>query len=135
MNFCDTNIFVYAVSIAPEDAEKRERALALLQEADASLSLQVIQEFINTCLNKKRIGQGVDTVLASVRQMLLFPCLMPTPETVFRAVEIHQRYQTNYWDATILAAAQELGCDTLYTEDLNHGQDYDGVKVINPFLE
>jgi predicted nucleic acid-binding protein len=41
---------------------------------------------------------------------------------------------TEDWDATIIAAAVELGCSTLYSEDLNHGQSYDGVKVVNPFL-
>jgi predicted nucleic acid-binding protein len=42
--------------------------------------------------------------------------------------------EVNLWDAAILAAAQELDCDTLYTEDLNHGQIYGTVRVVNPFL-
>ena len=44
------------------------------------------------------------------------------------------RYRLSYWDAAITVAARRLGCDILYSEDLNHGQDYDGVKVVNPFL-
>lgn len=43
-------------------------------------------------------------------------------------------YQISYWDAAILAAAEELGCTKLYTEDLNHGQTYESVQVINPFV-
>ncbi len=46
---------------------------------------------------------------------------------------IRRRFQLSHWDSTILAAAQELGCHTLYSEDLNHGQSYDGLRVINPF--
>ena len=46
-----------------------------------------------------------------------------------------QLLQTSYWDAAILASAKALGCQTLYTEDLNHGQDYDGVRAVNPFQE
>lgn len=53
---------------------------------------------------------------------------------VLTAIEYHQRFFVSYWDGAILAAAKALGCDTVYTEDLNHGQDYDGVRVENPFL-
>jgi predicted nucleic acid-binding protein len=47
---------------------------------------------------------------------------------------LRRRFQLSQWDATIIAAALELGCHTVYSEDLNHGQDYGGVTVINPFL-
>ena len=58
----------------------------------------------------------------------------PTPNLVFRALDLTSRYQTRYYDAAaIIAAAQELGCQTLYSEDLNHRQTYDTVQIINPF--
>jgi predicted nucleic acid-binding protein len=47
---------------------------------------------------------------------------------------LRRRHQLSHWDATFIAAAQELGCHTLYTEDLSHGQEYAGVRIINPFL-
>lgn len=62
------------------------------------------------------------------RRMLAF-----TPELVSAAVHLHQRFQVSYWDAAILAAARQMGCRTVYSEDLNAGQDYNGVTVINPF--
>ena len=49
------------------------------------------------------------------------------------AMALRERFQINYWDAAILAAARIAGCDTVYTEDLNDGQDYGGVRVVNPF--
>jgi predicted nucleic acid-binding protein len=52
---------------------------------------------------------------------------------VLEALRIAERYQTSHFDAQILAAARRLGCPTVYSEDLNHGQDYGGVRVINPF--
>jgi len=55
-------------------------------------------------------------------------------ELVLEAVELTVRHKVSYWDAAIIAAARRLGCDILYSEDLSHGQDYDGVKVVNPFL-
>ena len=55
---------------------------------------------------------------------------------VFRAgVAISQRFGLSYWDGAILAAARALGCDAVYSEDLSEEQDYDGLRVINPFLE
>jgi predicted nucleic acid-binding protein len=56
-----------------------------------------------------------------------------THELVVAAVILRRRYHISHWDSTIIAAAQELGCKTLYSEDLNHGQDYDGVRIQNPF--
>jgi predicted nucleic acid-binding protein len=53
---------------------------------------------------------------------------------VLRALDISSRYQIRFYDASILAAAHELGCETLFTEDLSHGQIYGSVKVLNPFL-
>jgi predicted nucleic acid-binding protein len=57
-----------------------------------------------------------------------------TRELIVEAVALRRRYQVSHWDATILAAARAQGCHTLYTEDLNHGQDYEGVRVVNPFM-
>lgn len=54
-------------------------------------------------------------------------------ELVLRAVQIQRRFRTSYWDALVLAAAQRAGCPTLWSEDFNSGQDYDGVVVQNPF--
>ena len=49
-------------------------------------------------------------------------------------LRLKERFQLSYWDAAIIAAARALGAGTLYSEDLNHGQDYDGVRVVNPFV-
>lgn len=131
--FFDTNIFIYSVSVAPEDEEKRRVALELIAGADIHLSLQVVQEFIHTCLRKTRIGQSHEAIRLAVQRLFTFPCQRPEAASVLRALDIQQAHQIAYWDAAIIVAAQELGCDTLYSEDLNHGQDYDGVRVVNPF--
>jgi predicted nucleic acid-binding protein len=65
--------------------------------------------------------------------LLEFPCVQGTEGLYRQAVELSGRYGIHPYDAAVVAAAQELGADTLYTEDLNNGQVYDGVKVINPF--
>ncbi len=62
------------------------------------------------------------------------PLVEETTAIFDRAVALAERYGIRYYDAAIVAAAQELGARTLYSEDLSHGQDYGGVKVVNPFL-
>ena len=66
--------------------------------------------------------------------ILLFPIQAMTADVFLDAVHISQRFQLSYWDGAILAAARVLGCDAVYSEDLSSEQDYDGLRVINPFL-
>lgn len=131
--FFDTNIFVYSVSHSAEDAAKRNIAIDLIAGGDFSLSLQVIQEFVNTCLSKGRLGQTPEAISDTVKFLFSYPCANPSKAHVLHALALQQRFQIKYWDAAIIAAAMQLGCTALYTEDLNHGQNYDGLQVINPF--
>ena len=62
------------------------------------------------------------------------PCVSTDLSLVKTAIEISQRFSLDYWDSAILAAAERLGAEIVYTEDLNHGQSYGSVRVINPFL-
>ena len=133
MNFLDTNILLYAGSNAPEDARKKQIASAIIASVDFAISTQVVQEFIANALGKKSLGfteAGIEATLDSLRSMTVLPV---TYGLVLQAWRLHQHHAVSQWDATILAAALELGCHTLYSEDLNHGQDYDGVLVVNPF--
>ncbi len=133
--FFDTNIFVYSVSHAVDDAAKRIIATQLIARGEFSISIQVIQEFINTCLAKARLGQSPAAITETAKFLFHFPCATPSQAQVLHALALQQRFHISYWDAAILAAAMQLGCDTLYTEDLNHGQNYEGLIVINPFQQ
>lgn len=131
----DTNIFLYVVSVAPEDAPKRQKAIDLISACDFAISVQMMQEFADAALRKKRLGVTPAEVQTMLEELAAnYPVLSPTPGLVFLALEFSQRFQIRNYDAAILAAAQQLGCQTLYSEDLNHGQTYDTVQVINPFL-
>ena len=70
-----------------------------------------------------------------VKTWLHFPTASLTPSTVLNALDLRERFQISYWDAAIVAAAHELGCNSIYSEDLSDGQDYGGVTVVNPFLD
>ncbi len=136
MRFVDTNVLLYGVSPLPEDAGKRRQALALLRGPDLAVSVQVLQEFYHQATRPTRPGRlSHADALAFLGTLLRFPVQDITLE-VFRAgVSISQRFGLSYWDGAILAAARALGCDAVYSEDLSEEQDYDGLRVINPFLE
>ena len=69
-----------------------------------------------------------------LRPLRTLPTQEITVELFNRATEIKQKFGLSYWDAAILAAAKMLGCEAVYSEDMSHQEDYDGLRVINPFL-
>lgn len=132
--FVDANILIYSCSRAPEDAAKRSLAEDIILNTRFGMSTQVLQEFIANALRKKALGiteAAIDATLALTSHV---PVLPVTLELIIKGVTLRRRFQISHWDSTIIAAAQELGCQTLYSEDLNHGQEFDGLRVLNPFL-
>jgi len=93
-----------------------------------------MQEFYYAAVRKERLKITHDEAVQILEALSPFPVLAIDREMVLEAVELAVRYRISYWDAAIIAAARRLGCEVLYSEDLSHGQDYDGVKVVNPFL-
>lgn len=132
--FLDTNVLLYAVSSAPHEAAEREAARHILQEDNWGISVQVLQEFYVNATGKLRRTVAPQTIAPFVRLLLERPVVTTTPDLFMRAIEISRRYQISYWDAAIVAAAVQLGCRTLYTQDLNSGQMYEGVQATDPFV-
>lgn len=131
--FLDANVLLYASSNAAVDKAKRDRAQALMMDAPFALSAQVLQEYIANALRKKQLGISEANIEAMLELAATSIVLPVTLELIIAAVRIRRRFQVSHWDATIIAAAQELGCSTLYSEDFNHGQNFDGVRVLDPF--
>jgi len=135
MQFVDTNVLLYAACGTPREANKRRRALELLTEHDLALSVQVLQEFYHQATRRSREGRLTPVqALTFLEPLRLFPIQRLTPEIFDRAVALSRRFGLSYWDGAILAAAHSLGCDAVYSEDLSVSQDYDGLRVINPFV-
>lgn len=136
MRFVDTNVLIYAVSVLPEDTDKRRRALELLRRQDLALSVQVLQEFYHQATRQTRPGRMTrKDAFAFLGTLLRFP-VQPISLDLFQdAVSISRRFGLSYWDGAILAAARMTGCDAVYSEDLSDTQDYDGLRVINPFVD
>ena len=133
--FLDTNILVYAASSADADAAKSTKALDLVEQSDFGLSAQVLQEFYVTVTRKLRKPLAPERAVALMQEYRVFPTVATDYPLIVAAVETSLRYEISYWDGAIVAAAEVLEAPVLYTEDLNHGQRYGSVRVVNPFLE
>ena len=133
--FLDTNVLVYAAAGREQEAAKRTRALALIDEIDFGLSAQVLQEFYVTVVHKVEAPLSPGAAFEWIEQLETFPCQPLDPGLVKLGVETSQRYRISYWDGAIVAAAEALGARTLFTEDLNHDQIYGSVRVVNPFTK
>src|SRR5580658_8608726 len=135
--FVDSNILIYA-----HDADagpKRERAvekLTQLWESGAGrLSVQVLQEFYMNVTRKLATPVARSTAREVIRSYGAWVREPTTPDTALRAIEIAELAQIMFWDALIVASAQEAQATQLYSEDLTDGQTIAGVKVVNPLLE
>ena len=136
MPFVDTSILLYAISTQPEEAEKNQKARAILGDADLTLSVQVLQEFYVQATRPTRADPLTHPEATALIQYWLRHRIVPlTVQVMQDALDIKKRYQTSYWDAAILAAAASAGCSELLSEDLNPGQSYNTIRVINPFLK
>ncbi len=132
--FLDTNLIVYAndARVPEKQARAIEVVTGAMRDGSGVVSTQVMQEYAVVAGSK--LHQDPDTTL---RQLLLLESLEVveiTPALIRRGLELQFRYQIDYWDASILAAAEHAQCDVLLTEDLNPGQLYAAVRTENPFL-
>jgi len=132
--FIDTNVLLYSISTSQEEAGKRDTARQLLTGTGWGLSVQVLQEFYVNVVRPPICAMTHSDAVAAIQQLLRRPTVATDAALVLDALRLADRYRISYWDAAIIAAARNLGAGTLYSEDLSHGQDYDGVRVVNPFL-
>jgi predicted nucleic acid-binding protein len=132
--FFDTNVLTY--SDDPRDPAKQAKALNLIEDhlrlRKGVVSLQVLQEYFVSATGKLKL----DSELAKqrVRVFALFHVAEPTITDILAAIDIHRFHGFSFWDALVLRMAKQSGCRVLLTEDMQHGQEFDGVKIVNPFL-
>ena len=131
--FLDTNVLLYAYD--RDAAGKREVALRLVEQGwsrpgDTAISVQVLQE-MHVNLGRRGVSQADASQL--IRDFSHWPVVDNSVELLLSALDEQARWGISLWDALILAAARVAGASELVTEDLNHGQDYGGVRAVNPF--
>jgi predicted nucleic acid-binding protein len=134
--FVDTNVLLYAFD--DRDAVKRGRSQRWLawcwNTRRGRVSSQVVNEFYANALRKFTVTLPKDKARAEVRRLWAWKPWLVDEDTVQDAWALQDRFPLNYWDALMIAAARQMACAFLLTEDLQHDQQIDGVHILNPFL-
>lgn len=135
LQFVDTNILIYAHDRSAGDKQIRARELVreLWQSGEGCLSIQVLQEFYVNVTQKVSKPLAREVAAQIIADLSLWPTHRPGTEDILDAISLQNRYPISFWDAMIIASAIQMGCETLWSEDLNPGQIYDQVRVLNPF--
>lgn len=133
--FIDTNILVY--SLDPKNQEKKDLARKILKKIVETqqpvISTQVIQEFYVVASSKLKADSiAVKNIIHNFHNMEIVNNDLALIE---EAIDISILSQLSFWDSLIIAAAEKANCEYVFSEDLNSGQSYRGVKVLNPFLQ
>lgn len=133
MRFVDTNILLYAVSTVPQERGKADRARSALAGRDLVVSTQVLGEFYVQATRPTRAdAMSHEQATRLVESFTRFPVQAVTVDVVRAALASRARFALSYWDAAVVESARAAGCTTLLTEDLQPGQDFAGVRVVNP---
>lgn len=135
-DFLDSNVFIYLVD-ADNPAKQRQaeqlitRALA---SGSGSISFQVVQETLNVLTRKLQTVIAQDDARRFLENVLM-PLwrIMPSQGLYTRALDLHAAYRYSFYDSLIIAAALTGGCTRLYSEDMQHGQQIEGLTIVNPF--
>jgi predicted nucleic acid-binding protein len=132
-SFFDTNVVLYADDSSA--SAKQRRAVALFAEYRRSrsgvVSTQVLQEYFVAATRKLRM----DAAAARRKVQLLaeFDVARPEPTDILAAIDLHRLHKFSFWDALILRMAKQSGCTILFSEDMQHASEIEGVRVVNPF--
>jgi predicted nucleic acid-binding protein len=134
--FVDANILVY--SRDPSEPIKFEVARTLMRrlssERRGRTSIQALNEFYTVRTRKASKPVSRELAWADVEELLEWDPLPVSAPVIIRGRSVEARYKLSWWDSLIVAAAQLQGCSILYTEDLQNGANFDGLRVNNPFV-
>jgi predicted nucleic acid-binding protein len=130
--FIDTNVLVYAYS--ENDLHKKALSVYVLDAYECIASTHILNEFCNVCIKKlhfpiERIHRSLDEILDVCGLFVV------NEHIIHNALDVHERYQTSYYDSVVIASALECKCNFLLSEDLQDGQIIDNkLTIVNPFL-
>jgi predicted nucleic acid-binding protein len=134
--FVDTNVFVYLFD--SDDPEKKDTAQSLLdhlaKEATIVVSTQVLQEFYVSVTRKLAEPLSVQSATEATRGLSSYRVVQVDPSMIFAAIALREKEKLSFWDALIVRAALESGCELLMSEDLQNGRRFEDLRVDNPFL-
>jgi len=132
-SFFDTNVLIYADDKAAP--AKQRRALDLIVEHRRArtgvVSLQVLQEYFVTVTRKLRVDPSI--ARRKVELLAEFHVAAPDVSDILAAIDLHRLHSLSFWDALVIRSAKQSGCTVLFSEDMQHTRDLDGLQIVNPF--
>lgn len=136
-SFFDTNVLLYLFddSVPEKKARAQEVFSEEVEAGRAVLSTQVLQEFYVNVTRKLAEPLPPEVAEAQVEDFARLPLVRVDEAMILAAIGRHRSMSFSFWDALVLEAALRCGADRLLTEDLQHGQKIEGLRVENPFLE
>ena len=131
--FVDTNVLLYRFSAIPDEKQRAAgRWLSILwEQSSGRLSWQVVNEFYSNAVGKLRIPPRI--ARETVNDLMRWKPEPPIHATIHRAWHWCDTAQVNFWDALIVAAAEQSGCRWLLSEDFQAGRKFGNLTVVNPF--
>jgi predicted nucleic acid-binding protein len=134
--FVDTNVLIYAYDAGAglKHTAAKHFVEQLWKNKTGCLSTQVLQEFYVNVTRKTSQPFSAEQAKRAIQTLSHWTVFSPQPQDILAAIDLSVRYQISFWDSLVIRSAQQTGCKTLWTEDLAHGQEYDGVVVQNPFV-
>ena len=132
--FFDTNIFLYAHdgNNLSKQTTARELIFRKYRAGTCAISTQVLAEFFQNYVVK--FGNSYINAIKEMHFMTRCPVIEQTISLVISGVSIFSKHSISFWDSMIIAAAKEAAAETLYTDDMQHGQEIEGIRITNPFL-
>jgi predicted nucleic acid-binding protein len=133
--FVDSNVLVYHRDASESEKQPQAEAWlrALWKTRSGRISYQVLHEYYVSVTTKLEPGLSREDAQDDVRSLMAWKPLALDASTLDGAFTVEKRFGFSFWDSLIVSAAQRARCDYLLSEDLQPGQDLDGVVVVNPF--
>lgn len=132
-SFFDTNILIYTDD--KTSPEKQTLAIQLLEDGWNSgnivLSTQVLQEYF--AASTRKLGVSPETAQRKIELLAHLDIVSIEHSDIVRAIELHRLHRFSFWDSLIIRMAQKTSCTILYSEDMQHGQQIGGARIVNPF--
>ncbi len=134
--FFDSNVLVYTDDLRDPTRNGQARALVRehLRAGSGVVSTQVLQEYFVAVTHRFKTNLDSAAARRKVELFSEFDVVTPLVADILAAIDLHRNHGFSYWDALIVRAASKSGCQVLLTEDMQHGQVFDGVRIVNPFL-
>ncbi len=134
--FVDTNVLLYAFDTSEVDKQPVARTTLdrLWADRSGTLSTQVLQEFYNAATRKLSPPVGRAEAREIIDLYTAWPVILLDPTLILAATRLEEEHQLSFWDALVIEAARVAGAERLLTEDLQHGQVIEGIRIENPFL-